>query len=173
MKWYLSLVALVLVGAIGYQVVAMLRWTPSIEALAHPTSVRAAAQFGYLLRGGRSTGDRPLLLDGRIISCGPGLQDCVSRFHGLRDGEMLDADLVHLPAGRDGLWLAMSMRRANGDSFANSPQHVVDAWASHARSNIVITVLTVVFFLLVFPASASGRFRRAWWAMMGPAKATT
>ena len=173
MKAYLWLVATLLVGAIGYQGVAMLRWTPSIEALSRSTSVRAPAQFGYLPSGGHGTGDRPLLLDGRLVSCGPGLQDCVSRFHDLRDGEMLDADLVHLPDGRGGVWLAMSMRRANGDSFANSPQQVVDAWASHARSNIVISVMAGVFFLLVFPACASERFRQAWWATISPAEVAT
>ena len=173
MKGYLWLVATLLVAVTGYQGFAMMRWTPSIEALSRTTSVRAPAQFGYRPSGGHGTGDRPLRLDGRLVSCGPGLQDCVSRFHDLRDGEMLDADLVHLPDGRGGLWLAMSLRRANGDAFANSPRQIVDAWASRARSNIVISVLAGVFFLLVLPACASARFRQAWWTATSPAEAAT
>jgi hypothetical protein len=163
---YQSLVAIFLVGTIGYQVSEMMRWTPSIDALSHTTCVRALAQSGYSPPGGRISSPRPLLLDGRILSCGTGLQDCVSRFQGLRDGEPFDAALVHVPDGNGGIWLAMTMRRSNGDNFSNSPQQVVDGWRSNARGNIIITAQAFVLFLFVFPACASERFRRAWWAMI-------
>jgi hypothetical protein len=170
MKWYLSFVVTLLLGTIGYQVVEMMRWTPSLDALSHTTSVTALAQLGYTPHGGRISSSRPLLLDGRTISCGIGLQDCVSRFRGLRDGEPLDATLVYVPKGHDGFWLAMWMRRANGDNFSNSPQQIVDAWKSTARGNILLTALAVVLFLLVYPACTSERFRQAWWAMVEPVR---
>jgi hypothetical protein len=170
MKWYLSLVAILLFGTIGYQATEVNRWAPSLDALSHTILVRAAAQLGYAPSGGRISFSRPLLLDGRTISCGIGLQDCVSRFQDLREGEPLEAAIVYVANGHGGFWLAMSIRRSNGDNFNNSPQQIVDASKSAARGNIVITALAFVFFLLVFPACSSKRFRQAWWTMVDPVR---
>ena len=169
MKWYLALVALLVAAVLGYQVVEMERWTPSAETLSHTFRVSARAQLGVLHSGGRITGHRALLLQGHEITCDIGVNPCDTIFQGLREDEPIVATLVDVPDGRDGRWLAMEMvRTSNGQSFGNSPEHIVRAWKSHARSMMLISVIALIYFLLVFPAMASKRFRAAWWATLAP-----
>ena len=59
----------------------------------------------------------------------------------------------------------MTMHGANV-SFTNSPHSVVAAWKSNERGQTVIAALSIIFFLLIFPASASPSFRQAWLAML-------
>jgi hypothetical protein len=167
MKWYLSLIGMLFLGVLGYQLFALVRWTPSMATLGQTISVSAPAQLGVQRPQGRVHFGRSLSLQGNVIFCGIGSEDCEWRFPNLRDGESLDAKLVHLPNGRGGLWLAMAIRRANGDSFSNSPQHIVDAWKRLARTNMSMTAIAIFLFLIVLPACVSERFRQAW-AMIGP-----
>jgi hypothetical protein len=165
-KWYLSLVLVVFLGAVGYRLFVMVRWTPSVETLSRTIAVRAPVLWGPRPpSGGRISFDRDLWLDGRLITCRVGSRGCESSFSSLRDGEFVDANLVLVPNEHGGRWLAMTMHGANV-SFTNSPQSVAAAWKSDERGQTVLAALSIVFFLLIFPASASPGFRRAWWAML-------
>ncbi len=169
MKWYLALVGVLMAVVLGYQVVEMARWTPSVETLSHTYHVSAPAQLGVWRGGGRIGGGRALLLDGHEITCDAARSGCDAIFRDLRENEPIDATLVNVPDARGGLVLAMEMvRKSTGDSFRNSPEHVVDAWKGRRRSMLVISLLSLVGFLLVFPALASKGFRKAWWAMVLP-----
>ena len=169
MKWYLSLVAALFAGTLGCQVFEMMRWTPSVETLSQTTRVTALAQMGVPTSGGRVHYGRSLKLDGHDVVCDvPHVDSCERRFRDMRDGEKITADLVRVPTGGGGFWLAMGMRRENGDMYRNAPEKTVDAWRSDARGMMLITAGSIVFFLLIFPACASARFRQAWWATIDP-----
>jgi len=167
-KWYLLLVATLIAAMLGYQVVEMARWTPSVASLGHTFQVEAPAQLGVVRPGGRISSHQPLLLQGHVINCGIE-QPCDTVFRGLREDEPIAATLVDVPDGRGGRWIAMRMvRRSNGDSFTNSPERIVSEWRKTAWANMLLSVFALVFFPLVFPALVSPVFRVAWWATVAP-----
>ena len=44
MKWYLAFVGMLMAAVLGYQIVEMARWTPSVETLSHTVQVSAPAR---------------------------------------------------------------------------------------------------------------------------------
>jgi hypothetical protein len=77
--------------------------------------------------------------------------------------------MIHLPNGYP-VWLAMRMRKSNGESFSNNPKQIIDDWKSEARGLTMIDELALVIFLVALPAAASIRFRQSLVATFAPAK---
>lgn len=159
MKWYLSLVVLVLVGVFIYQVQLMKKLEPSSESLGRAFPVNGTMHYKYLGK----MGDEPQL-DGRPMYCSAnflgGKSECRSLVSSLNEGASVTASVVAMPTRAGVIWLAMELRTPAGDYYHASPEDVVREWRRQSHRALWQTPLLLFAALGIIPWAMSLKFKK-------------
>lgn len=160
MKPYLPIVGLIIIVIVGYQLISISRFRPTVSSFDNLKTEVGYQEYDHRVARAPMTP----IFNGRFLACSAkfsgGTSHCDERMRGLREGSHMEVTFVELPSTNGSIRVATKIVLDSGEVYFNSPQNIIREWNSESRETIVYTVVLIISFFILLPALLSPKIRR-------------